>query len=265
MASSFARAPQAQTRAIPATHVWRCRGALLGLGLLAGLTSAACTLPPANAHPASTRAKTARAHAAQAGRNGVPAASTLRTGDLIAHTSTSRQARAIAAATASPYTHVGMIRVHDGHAYVIEAVGPVRVVPLASFIKRGKNRAYTIWRDPRLTDAQRETLWRTAKRYRGRPYDSAFSFDNDAIYCSELVHLAYQSVGLRLGRVERIGELHHGPKVKALLAARWKRHPACKGMKSKADCAPKLAKATLITPAAQVGDGALHIVHQRGF
>jgi hypothetical protein len=53
----------------------------------------------------------------------------LRTGDVVFQTSRSAQSRAIQEATASLWSHVGIIEVTTKGTWVIEAVGPVKRTP----------------------------------------------------------------------------------------------------------------------------------------
>lgn len=50
------------------------------------------------------------------------------------------------------------------------------------------------------------------RRYLGRPYDIHYDFDDDRIYCSELIFKAVKSsTGIVLGRIERLGDLNWKP------------------------------------------------------
>ncbi|MCP4501496.1 MAG: peptidoglycan peptidase [Deltaproteobacteria bacterium] len=191
----------------------------------------------------------------------LPPIAELRTGDLIVQTSGSSQSLAIGWATGSLYTHMGMVRVYRGQAFVIEAVGPVRIVSLERFIRRGKLSRYSIYRHGDVDDKMSRRIWRNAKKYLGRSYDLHFSFANSRIYCSELVFLAYKKGGIVLGSVEELGELNlGGPFVDKILKKRWRGHPACKKAKSFEQCEPLAKKATLITPASIVDDKKLRVV-----
>lgn len=51
-----------------------------------------------------------------------------------------------------------------------------------------------------------------AQNYLGRPYDTRYQWDDDRIYCSELVEKAFQqSSGFPLGRTVRLGDLNWRP------------------------------------------------------
>ncbi|RYZ51218.1 MAG: hypothetical protein EOP49_12225 [Sphingobacteriales bacterium] len=68
----------------------------------------------------------------------------VRDGDIIFHTSSSEQSKAIQLATHSPYSHCGIILYWKGAPYVYEAVQPVKRTPLAAWIKRGNNEQYVV-------------------------------------------------------------------------------------------------------------------------
>jgi len=141
------------------------------------------------------------------------------TGDIIFQRSESSQSEAIALATGSDITHVGMVYVNSsGTEYVLEAVGPVRLTSLSSWIDRGRNGDYTVMRlKDRVKDDLVETygddvmsdeLYRAASRFLGDAYDSSFNWSDSRIYCSELVWKAYErGTGLELGELEELGDL----------------------------------------------------------
>ena len=185
----------------------------------------------------------------------------LRTGDILLHTSRGGQAPAIAWATGSVYTHVGLVERTGDRVSVIEAVQPVRRTPLGEWLARGVGGHATALRHPDLDEAGRAAVAAAAARYLGRPYDLAFSPGDDAIYCSELVHLAYAAVGLSVGAWRPAGELGlAGPPVRRLLRTRWRRHPACRGAASLDACMPALAATPILTPASIAADPHLIVV-----
>lgn len=50
------------------------------------------------------------------------------------------------------------------------------------------------------------------EHFAGRSYDFHYDLDDDEIYCSELVQKAYErGLGLRLGEVQRLGDLNWRP------------------------------------------------------
>lgn len=88
--------------------------------------------------------------------------------------------------TESPFTHVGIVLEENGQRVVWEALGPVSPTPLAEWVARtgGELAVY------RFDDEVRGSAERIAaevRNMRGLPYDSDYQWDDDRIYCSELV------------------------------------------------------------------------------
>jgi cell wall-associated NlpC family hydrolase len=146
-----------------------------------------------------------------------------RAGDIVFHTSTSRQSVAVQAATHSPYSHMGIVLFRNGAPHVFEAVQPVKYTPLQQWLDRGKGRHYVIkrLRQP-LSPAARDRLHAEAARHAGKPYDLTFEWSDERIYCSELVWKLYRSAGIELAPLARLGsfDLSH-PAVKARLKERY--------------------------------------------
>lgn len=190
---------------------------------------------------------------ATSGANRLPP---LRNGDLVFQTSTSDQFNAILIATADPYTHMGIVKTDGGAAKVIEAAGPVRETPLDIWVKRGFLGRVAVYRDPELTPDQASAVLAAAKDYYGKPYDFVFSFDNDAIYCSELVYLAFKQAGIPVGKVQTVSELYiNNPFVKKLIERRWRSVPECKAQGFDfARCYQLILDRKLITPASIARD-----------
>lgn len=180
----------------------------------------------------------------------------LENGDLIFQTSTSNQAKAILFATMSPYTHMGIVRVKQDEILVVEAVQPLRETPLNDWIARGVLGRYSVFRLPSLTAKQKRKVLLNAKSLYGWPYDMFFSFDNNAIYCSELPYLAYKEAGIELGKVQKVSDLNFdNPLVRKLIESRWQRHPACKAKGYDFDaCYQHILQQSLVTPESIAGD-----------
>ena len=116
---------------------------------------------------------------------------------------------AIEGSTGSPYSHCGMV-FKDGEEWkVIEAIGPVKETHLDDYVLRGRGQKVWAYRFesedkrkkiPAVLTAMREDL--------GKPYDSRYRFDSEAIYCSELIFRGWKSVtGEDLGKVVKLGDL----------------------------------------------------------
>jgi uncharacterized protein YycO len=134
-------------------------------------------------------------------------------GDIIFHTSRSRQSVAIQKATGSQYSHMGIIFLRNGKPYVFEAVGPVKHTPLAEWIARGKGRHYVIKRlrnaDQLLTEEAVARLRRVATGFLGKPYDQTFEWSDERMYCSELVWKTYdRALGTRIGRLQKLADFN---------------------------------------------------------
>jgi Permuted papain-like amidase enzyme, YaeF/YiiX, C92 family len=171
----------------------------------------------------------------------------LKTGDLVFHTSRSRQSVAIRAATESPLSHVGLVEVTPRGVFVVEAVQPVQRVPFAKWKARGVGGRILVLRPEALPEAQREAAVTEAKRHLGKPYDWRFGWDDATLYCSELARKAYtKAAGVDYGKMERLGTLD----VKKLGPALRQRY----GGKVPLDL-------ELITPASLAADERLTVVH----
>ncbi|QSQ22599.1 YiiX family permuted papain-like enzyme [Pyxidicoccus parkwayensis] len=171
----------------------------------------------------------------------------LRTGDIVLHTSRSRQSEAIRAATESPFSHVGLVEVTSKGAWVVEAVQPVQRVPFAKWKARGVKSHILVLRPKDLSDAQRQQAVDAAKTHLGKPYDWKFGWGDEAMYCSELVRKAYtRGAGVDYGKMERLGSL----KVQGLEKVMRERY----GVKVPLDL-------ELITPASLAADEKLEVVH----
>lgn len=136
---------------------------------------------------------------------------TIRSGDIIFHTSQTSQSKAIRKATGSQYTHCGIIYEENGQFLVFEAIQPVQLTPINDWINRGKNGHYVVKRlktaDKVLNQSTLLKMKEIGENFLGRDYDCAFSWSDDKLYCSELVwKLYYMATGLEVGQLERLGD-----------------------------------------------------------
>jgi len=158
-----------------------------------------------------------------------PLAATLHEGDLIFHTSQSTQSQAIQLATHSPYSHCGLLYKKDGEWQVFEAVQPVKLTPLASWVARGKGQHFVV---KRLRDAATALmpsglaqLKAAGQPLLGHDYDLAFNWSDKQIYCSELIWKVYdRGLHRQLGQLQQLRDfdLSH-PAVQAKLRERYGR------------------------------------------
>jgi len=135
----------------------------------------------------------------------------IQNGDIIFHTSTSSQSKAIQLATNSKYSHMGIIYENNDEFYVYEAVQPVKLTPLKDWINRGYKSHYVIKRlknsDDVLTPSILSKMKKIGERFKGKPYDSNFEWSDDKIYCSELVwKIYYEATGIEIGTLEKLSD-----------------------------------------------------------
>ncbi len=95
--------------------------------------------------------------------------------------------------TRSPYTHVGIVLADaKGRRMVWEAYNAVGPVPLADWVERGCGRRVAVYRlEPALL-AKLPAIAAQVRALRGKPYDADYQWDDDRIYCSELVEKAVE-------------------------------------------------------------------------
>ena len=107
-------------------------------------------------------------------------------GDIVFIFSKSRQSPFIAYATRSVYTHCGIIVMKGNERYVLEASNRVKLTPYKEFVEHARWGYYERIRiipKPFKIDYE---------KYLGKKYDLQFDFNNDKMYCSELVYLIYK-------------------------------------------------------------------------
>jgi hypothetical protein len=150
-----------------------------------------------------------------------------RNGDIVFHTSRSSQSLAIQLATKSPYSHMGIVYLHDGQPFVFEAVQPVKLTPLAAWVERGEKHHFVAKRlkdaDRRLTPAVLHQMRTVGEQFAGKSYDLYFEWSDDRIYCSELVWKVFdRGAGVQLGERQTMKDfdLSH-PAVRAKMRERF--------------------------------------------
>jgi uncharacterized protein YycO len=142
----------------------------------------------------------------------------LQTGDVLLQTSRSSRSLLIQRASRSKYSHVGLVEVTPHGIYVVEAIAPVSRTPLAAWAARGVGRAVTVLRPKGLDAATRGRVLAEASRHLGKPYDARYRWDDETLYCSELVVKAFErGAGVVVGRQQRVAELALAPPERALV------------------------------------------------
>jgi hypothetical protein len=95
---------------------------------------------------------------------------------------------------------------------VLEAIGPVKETPLASWIGQGRGDAYAAYRLKAPLAAKIPEILAAAEKYKGRPYDIRYDMDDAKIYCSELLWKSVRdATGKKLGKIHKLGELKWQP------------------------------------------------------
>lgn len=142
-------------------------------------------------------------------------------GDIIFIQSQTEQAVAIAEGTQSVWTHVGIVVKKAGAWHVAEAVGPLQINSLKSFIGRSKRNTYKVMRFKHFTPKMVLMLYVNLYKY-NQPYDIFFEFSDERIYCSELTYKVMKNVtGHPIGQLQKVGDLKlDGPYVKKLIEER---------------------------------------------
>ena len=114
--------------------------------------------------------------------------------------------------TRSGYSHCGIVAQKKGGWSVIEAIGPVREIPLGDWIRQGQHQNFAAYRLKPAYAANTNGFVKSAETYLGRPYDIHYAMDDEKIYCSELVFKAYRnSAHEDLGHLVKLKELNWKP------------------------------------------------------
>ena len=150
----------------------------------------------------------------------------LKEGDIVFQTTSSTQRGAILLATHSKYSHVGLILKHEGRLEVFEAVGPVRYTPVENWISHGRGKRFAIIRlkdSTLLTYPLLSRMESVATSYIGKPYDLAFDWSDDKMYCSEVVWKVFaRGAGVELCTPAPLRSFDlSSPKVQTILHSRY--------------------------------------------
>jgi hypothetical protein len=109
----------------------------------------------------------------------------------------------------------------------LEAVQPVKSTPLDEWIARGKGGHYVV---KRLMDAEDiltaevvDKMKREGRKHIGKNYDFTFEWNDNRIYCSEMVWKIYKrSMGLEIGKLQKLRDLDlTHPEVRKAMQARY--------------------------------------------
>lgn len=127
--------------------------------------------------------------------------SALKEGDILFIETTSFQSKFIKMGMLSIWSHCGIAVNTPEGVQIMEADTTVRILPVERFIDKSVGKKYIVKRpEQQLTQPIDQQKWL------GRWYDLKFSFDNEEVYCSELVWLIYKDQGIELCPPIRINE-----------------------------------------------------------
>ncbi len=97
-----------------------------------------------------------------------------------------------------------------GTWYVLEAVQPVVYTPLTSWITHGERNHYVVKRlkdTSVLTPTAIACIKEQGKGYLGKHYDLTFEWNDDRIYCSELVWKLYKNcTNIEVGDLKKLSD-----------------------------------------------------------
>ena len=148
-------------------------------------------------------------------------------GDILFQISTSGQGKAIQLATKSPYSHCGILFKENKEWMVYEGVQPVKKTLLSEWINRGDGHHFVSKRHKYaaslLTSDVKEKMKDEAKKLVGKNYDLTFEWNDDRIYCSELVYKIYhRGAGISVGTLQKLQDFNlNSPIVRAKLNERY--------------------------------------------
>lgn len=124
---------------------------------------------------------------------------------------------AISGITNSPFSHCGLIQRVNGEWMVIESLGDVHCTNLNKWMRRGAGAGVVVYRYV-LNSDETVRVMKSASGMLGKKYDLRYDFDDEKIYCSELVYKAFdRGIGVRLGKTDKLGDLNWQPYEKTIV------------------------------------------------
>lgn len=135
--------------------------------------------------------------------------SMLKEGDIVFQNKRSKASDFITYISGSKYNNVGILHSRDKKWYVLEAVQPVQLTPIASWIKEGEDKHYVVKRlkdeDTILTSEVNNRMKNLRKEFMGKSFDSQYEWSDDKLYPSELVWKIFnRAAGIELSKLETL-------------------------------------------------------------
>lgn len=133
-----------------------------------------------------------------------------RDGDIIFQEGDGERSKHIAAVTESSVTHCGLIIIDKNRVMVLEADDKVVKTPIEEFIACGKDKKFALARIEDLPEDKASKIIKEGMKYLDQPYDNKYQWDDEYLYCSELVYKAYQKgAGIELCPFVKLGDLKY--------------------------------------------------------
>jgi hypothetical protein len=135
----------------------------------------------------------------------------LKDGDIIFQNKKSKASELLTVLSSPEFNHTGILLSRNGKWYVLEASQPVELAPVLSWINSGEGDLYVIKRlkeaDTLFNEENRERFNKVCNGYLGKPYDSHFSWSDDAFYSPELVWKIFKAAfGIELCSLQILGD-----------------------------------------------------------
>jgi uncharacterized protein YycO len=141
-----------------------------------------------------------------AGKNEI----SFRDGDVVFQKIPGETGDRIAAITASPVTHCGIVIVENDEVKIIDAADVVKSSPVKEWISNGVEKKFALARNESIPADKADNIIKEAEKMKGKPYDFQYEWDEEKVYCSELVYKSYErGAGIKLCGFKKLGELEY--------------------------------------------------------
>ena len=131
-------------------------------------------------------------------------------GDVIFQQTSGELSEKIAAITGSKLTHCGMVVIQNENIMVLEAGEKVVLTPVKEWVQKGVEKRFLLMRDVSLNDDKISSCIREGIKFEGKPYDYQYIWDDNHIYCSELVYKSYiNGAHIKLCSFVKLGDLKY--------------------------------------------------------
>jgi hypothetical protein len=154
------------------------------------------------------------------------------------------------------FTHVGVVEARPGGAVVIEAADKVVETPMHTFLSRGEDGAFAVYRMNGLSPEQGKAVVAAARRQIGKPNDFFLRKSWDQLYSSELVRLAFSDVGVEVGRPLKMTRVADDlAPVRSSFMREWSTNEDCHRRNlTQEQCWAAVTKQEIVTPSSIVND-----------